>query len=154
MQRTGPLTCTRRARLPKARSAQARFGVHLSTEVLLRGEAGAGDPPAWRKRTQPRRAAVGCARLSCWAGRWVAAHPGQMQAEGLLQSWGGTDPIFRGFCSNLSSAERGTGLKARVRVANAMLVISGFSREINQPKKVGSVWDLGRPNPIPGFMLF
>lgn len=84
----------------------------------------------------------------------MAAHPGQMQAEGLLQSWGGTDPIFRGFCSNLSSAERGTGLKARVRVANAMLVISGFSREINQPKKVGSVWDLGRPNPIPGFMLF
>lgn len=64
------------------------------------------------------------------------------------------DPVFGGFSSNLIIAKRGTGLKAWVWVANAMLIIAGFSREISQSKKVGSVWDLGRPNPIPGFMLF
>lgn len=77
-----------------------------------------------------------------------------MQAEGLLQTGADMDPIIGGFSSNLIIAGRGTGLKVWVWVANTMLIISGFSREITQSKKVGSVWDLGRPNPISGFMLF
>lgn len=75
-----------------------------------------------------------------------------MQAEGFLQTGVGTDPILEGFSSNLIIAERKTGLKAWVWVANT--IISGFSREISKSKKVGSVWDLGRPNPILGFKLF
>lgn len=113
-----------------------------------------GDPPARRRRTWPWRAAAGCAHPGCSAGGWMAARPGRMQAEGLLQTGADIDPIFGGFSSNLITAERETGLKVWVWVANTLLMISGFSREISQSEKVGSVWDLDRPNPIPGFMLF
>lgn len=84
----------------------------------------------------------------------MAARPGRMRAEGLLQTGADMDSIFGGFSSNLITAERDTGLKVWVWVANTLLMISGFSREISQSEKVGSVWDLDRPNPIPGFMLF
>lgn len=87
-------------------------------------------------------------------GRWMAANHSQTQADRLLQTGGDMDNILVGFYSNLIIAERGTGLKAWVWVANTILRISGFGREISQCNKVGSVWDLGRLNPIPGFTLF
>lgn len=48
---------------------------------------------------------------------------------------------------------KGIGLKAWLWIVNTMLTISGFRREISTSKRVGSVWDLGRQNPIPGLIL-
>lgn len=77
-----------------------------------------------------------------------------MQALGLLQTGRDMDPILGRFPRHLIIAEKQTGLKVWMWVVNTVFIISGLCREISQSTKVGSVWDLARPNPIPGFMLF
>lgn len=62
-------------------------------------------------------------------------------------------PCVRG-SSAIWLFHKGIGLKAWLWIVNTVLMISGFRREISPSKRVGSVWDLDRPSPTPGLILF
>lgn len=64
-----------------------------------------------------------------------------MQAKELLQTEPKTEPIPGRFSSSLIPVERGRGREVWVWVADTLLLISGFSREISQGKEAESMRD-------------